>query len=803
MKSRFSSTLAIMLIAAFLISTIAYIQPAHAQANDINLSPSINNFSSATVGTLFNVTVSITNSDPGGLGGAQVCLHFDDSILMVFAWAVPDGTNGAPLSPSFFMPLPDSALPGPPNPGYVHVAPGDGKVTVAVSKGANPPIAPWGHDGIICILEFNITASPAKLGALSCVLNINNADTFALDPTATPLPTTPHDGSYSNTWVAPPGPYMGLSPTSTTFGPNPPTAVGQTFTENIYVRSVSPLWYLTQALFDINYNSTIIDVLGGSLNITINPFWTGPNTIGYLPGDITIQVSGPASNPSGDVLVATLTFTVMMQEVAPPYPSAWADVSPLFFDNVFFYDHVGPVTHSTHADDTGTVTVNALRTLKQPWFEVRPYNVVMGPAPEIGNQFTVCVWLTGPPTAHLDQNWYAIGAQFRLFYDPTLIEPVAITEGSFFQDPQWDLHGTFFTGTHELDGLGEHVLVGNLLLPNGSGFYDQTVWPNGEGPVACITFEVLWQQCPNNASCTLGLTGVFGDWLLDKNGNFIAVDDPVNGTYTILPFNMPGRVLDIYGGADNRGYWPGYPAPFPAPYGGQGANHWMDIVFPQSEVTFYANLTYNYWPVQSKDIGFEIEGPFTKLPNGTLVPAPTFQIWAKLTATTGQDGVAVLTYRMPWPCDNPDGITGVWEVFATASVADVTLMDTTIFYYQRPVYITKVTTDSFYYTHGQDVCVTVAYSTHSVEMYPVLFSVTITDDLGVPFGFITYSTMVGGATFCTWKNSTFTVCITIPKWAYAGYGHVHVDAYDKDPTDGGFAWTPEFTPAPEIQIGPY
>ena len=811
MKSRLSSALAIMLIAAFLISSIAYIKPAHAQTSaDLTLSPSINNFSSATVGTLFNVSVWISNTDPlFNYGGVNIGLHFDDSILMVTKWAVPDGINGAPLDPSFFMALPDAVVPGPPDPGYVHKGPNDGEVQVAVAKGGNPPHAPGGHDGIICIFEFNITAAPEKLGApLSCPLHFDTTgDTFAIDFSAPSiiLPTTLHDGSYSNTWVPPASPHMGLNPTSTTFGPNPPSAIGQTFTEMLYIRSLNPLWYLTSASFDFNYNSTIIDVLGAPLaNITIDPLWA-VSSVNYVPGTITISVSAPTSNPSGDVLVATITFTVMMQQVVPPYPTGWADVSPLTFCQGFFEDHVGPIPWG--APDSGTVTVNALRTLALPWLKVEPPSVVMGPEPEIGNTFTVAVWVTGPPPGHLDQSWFVIGAEFRLYYDTTLITPVAITEGTFFQDPTWDLHGTFFTGTHELDGLGEHVLVGNMLLPNSSGIYDQTVWPHGEGPIAFITFKVIWQQCPDNASCTLDIMPLFeaDEFLMNKDGNWVPTEDPVSGLYTILPFDMPGRVLDIYGGANNRGYWPGYPAPFPAPYGGQGPDHWMDIVFPQSEVTFYANLTYNYWPVQSKDIGFEIEGPFDKLPNGTLVPRQTpYQfIWAKLTATTGQDGIAVLTYRMPWPCDNPDIITGVWKVTATGTVADVTLMDTVIFYYERLVYITKVTTDSFYYTHGQDVCVTVDYATHSVEMYPALFSVTITDDLGVPFGFITFEKMVGGATFCTWKNGTFTVCITIPKWAYAGYGTVHVDAYDKDPTDGGFAWCPEFTPAPQIQIGPY
>jgi hypothetical protein len=297
---------------------------------------------------------------------------------------------------------------------------------------------------------------------------------------------------------------------------------------------------------------------------------------------------------------------------------------------------------------------------------------------------------------------------------------------------------------------------------------------------------------------------VFGEYGINKDGDYIPFDAPHDGLYTMLPFDMPGRVIDLTGGADNRGYWTGYPDPFPAPFGGQGLNHWMDIVFPQSEITLYANVTYNYWPVQSKDIGFEIEGPFDKLPNGTLVPRPVYyKIWAKFTATTDVNGVATITFRMPWPCDNPDMITGVWIITATGTVADVTITDTMPFYYERLLYITSVTTDKFYYTHEECIKVTVTYQTHSVQYYPVLFSVVLTDDLGVPFGMALVNKMVGGATWCTWKVDSFTVTICIPKWAYTGYGHVHVSAFDKDPTDGGFAWAPEYAPAPEFQIGPY
>jgi hypothetical protein len=201
-------------------------------------------------------------------------------------------------------------------------------------------------------------------------------------------------------------------------------------------------------------------------------------------------------------------------------------------------------------------------------------------------------------------------------------------------------------------------------------------------------------------------------------------------------------------------------------------------------------------------VGFEIEGPYEKLPNGTLVKKQRWQIWAKFTRTTDEDGIATLVYRMPWPCEDPDGITGIWKITATTTLADEIIIDTMIFYYERVVYITKVSTDKFYYTHGEYITVTVEYQTHSVQQYPILFAIVLTDDLGVPFRMAIEAGTIGGAQFCTWKPGDFSKSILIPKWAYAGYGLVHVSAYDKDPTEGGEPYCPENADT-EFQIGPY
>ena len=142
----------------------------------IYVNPSSYVFSSASgIGQLFNVTcwVSTTRTD---LGGVQVCMEFNDSILAVTKWYVPDSDV------QFFMPLPYAAFPGPPDPCYVHVGPSLGRVTVAIQKGGSPPSAPYGYSGKVCILEFERTALPSNPEVnVTSVLNIDNMDTFAVE----------------------------------------------------------------------------------------------------------------------------------------------------------------------------------------------------------------------------------------------------------------------------------------------------------------------------------------------------------------------------------------------------------------------------------------------------------------------------------------------------------------------------------------------------------------------------------------------------------------------------------------------
>ena len=162
------------------IISIALVHPALAQTSTarIYFEPSAPTFPEETpVGTKFNVTVWTQNFTSIEIGGSQIYLEFNDDIINVTRWWAPD------WDADFFMPDPHSALPTPPDDaGYMHLGAGRGRILIAVLKGGLPPVAPWAHDGKICIFEFNITQGPTP--GLSSVLKMNTTDTYLLDSEA-------------------------------------------------------------------------------------------------------------------------------------------------------------------------------------------------------------------------------------------------------------------------------------------------------------------------------------------------------------------------------------------------------------------------------------------------------------------------------------------------------------------------------------------------------------------------------------------------------------------------------------------
>ncbi|MGD0160468.1 MAG: cohesin domain-containing protein [Candidatus Bathyarchaeia archaeon] len=777
----------------------------------------------ATVGGTFTVTAWInTTADEGGWVGA-----FTFNATQIHCMSVAFVANSSSQSSWFFdntyyapgtgtPPFLDSVTPpsAPDNvAGTIGEPSGFGEVLLGIS--VLPATAPFVEELITMTFQW-------QAGAFSSLPAIG---TIAWDPSVAFIVNTGGSqdfatayGNYNYQIALPPPPppqmpYVKITPeTSTTFATiTGPTGydlnneVGTSFYEDVTI----PNWNAVNATVEVDYsNTTLLTVT----NVTYGADWTGTPAI-VSPGVITLFAANNTNSPG---TFAVIGFQILTQEIIPPYPMGYYDDSNMVVNSgtTVLYNTTGIVTRAADVN-APDVQVYGFLSVIPAQFVVQPPLTIEGPNPCVGNTFVVNVTLNPGKSNNV------IGAQFVLQYNSTLMAPLSVAEGPFF--PEWAAaanngENTFLSTSinSNIGTWGPNVLFADIILPNETNGGWMPPFANASDVIAEITFQCLYQ--PPTGSITSPLT-ILNDPSasfivgLDGMGNIVypIMLAPINALYEVTtPAWQVGRMIDEYGGAVNSGH--GYlltgtdsPFPvtegndwaFPAPYGGQGANMPMDMVEPQSFVYFNAYVSYNGWPVQSKNVAFEITEP-----DGSL--------YMKTSAITDSDGIATIGIRMPWPCDpNQDAaLLGKWNEVSTVELADVVINDTLNFKYDYIIHITSVTTDMSMYNHGDTVTVYFNFTSYFMQQFPislpfpVLIEVSIIDNLGVTVGTATYTTTVGGAVFCTYSQYSGSVQITIPKWAYAGIATINVAGFDGlEPVAGGVAITPLYV-GPTILIMP-
>ena len=208
-------------------------------------------------------------------------------------------------------------------------------------------------------------------------------------------------------------------------------------------------------------------------------------------------------------------------------------------------------------DDTSTFTNwTLIYVSKRPYLKVEPEPVEIG---LLNKVFFINVTIND-----VDVHQRLIGLQFRLCYDPTLIEFINATEGPFMKDPSWNLYGTYFIYVNETNGFyGPHVIVGIMLYPNSTGHWN--AFPNGSGTIATLCFQAISQEKGLEKpplSCELSLcdTIMIDDDIVDIPH---AVQDSVYYMYptNIGDVNSDGKVdiKDVALVSDTFGEFPGRP----------------------------------------------------------------------------------------------------------------------------------------------------------------------------------------------------------------------------------------------------
>jgi len=401
----------------------------------------------------------------------------------------------------------------------------------------------------------------------------------------------------------------------------------------------------------------------------------------------------------------------------------------------------------------------------EPYLEVLPVLTELGKTGEmiIGTadaEFEVGVYIK-----NLDEGWRLIAVQAMLYYNTSLLEVMSVTEGPFMQDAAWNLYGTYPIVIIEDD----YVILGDLILPNGTGYWDQTTLPHDEGLLFTVKFKALVQEeFPWTVTTALHLSTLDGREMgVDVDNNYIVFDPPIDASVKIYGYIL-GRQIDVF-----------------TQWGGEGPNQPSDMFAPQDLVNLTARVTYNLDPVQHKIVYFYIVSP-----TGTFI--------FERTDMSNGTGYASTWFRIPWPCVNYNDVIGVWNVTVTVSIAEETVTDFMQFkvgWYIELVSITPKQTDWLkdgpkYVAEPMEY--TVVFRTWSQRMQSGIISVIVYDNLQVPIATYHVNVTIGGATpWCTYASDSVNATMYVPSWAYIGPGKAYANCYSDFPWNGGHAMCPE------------
>jgi hypothetical protein len=233
-------------------------------------------------------------------------------------------------------------------------------------------------------------------------------------------------------------------------------------------------------------------------------------------------------------------------------------------------------------------------------------------------------------------------------------------------------------------------------------------------------------------------------------------------TINIIPIPL-GAALDIY--TQRNGIGPDIPS---------------DAFGPQEEVCIYGLVTYNLEPVVNKLVGFEVKDPFG-------------EVRLTRTASTNEDGLAMVCFRIPWTGMDAEDLFGMWVIYGSADIAGEVATDTCPFEFGYLVSIMSVmTVDAMNmpkgeFLVGEELHIHLELSAIGMASKVVTIAVTVYDDAGVPIG----HALIPGFTVPPGPSSFFNAGIPIPTWRFKGVGTVYVNLFTDTPQAGGVPYCPE------------
>jgi hypothetical protein len=407
----------------------------------------------------------------------------------------------------------------------------------------------------------------------------------------------------------------------------------------------------------------------------------------------------------------------------------------------------------------------------------------------INDVFALEIWVKDISSA-----WSIIGFQFSLMWNTTFIAPEApyyasgaLLEG--FDYPSGVLY-VFDVNKHNrplpltpIPDDYNYSMFGALIMPDdppNAPYHAPFV--NGEGLLMTVYFKAVYETI-----------SPIEDWTWISFIDFTVEEDTYGlNTYLHLvplitedchyraPMKVLGLSIDVF-------------TQYPFPYGGQGGNATSDSFGPQQLVDLFAIVTYNEYPVQQKLVGFQA------FHQGAT---QTYNIYRE--DNTDENGMAHVSFRLPWPCADPVGeIFGWWYVNATVEVAEQTVIDNLKFWVWWPVEVVSVEpkfTQVVQSKQGCEMSFEMIYRRYDAQEIPVVLTATVYDELGFFIGSATLFTTVSNdpVTYDAFGNPiphdyVWDFNILIPSNAVVGKCVIYGNAFNKLPWDGGTPYCPEVT----------
>jgi hypothetical protein len=286
-----------------------------------------------------------------------------------------------------------------------------------------------------------------------------------------------------------------------------------------------------------------------------------------------------------------------------------------------------------------------------------------------------------------------------------------------------------------------------------------------------------------------GNDGVTDLTLNGATGNSFA-DNTVGQTKITLAVSAPGCptatpvsiIINIY--APSSGAAVDVYTQRADPNSGKGPGASSDAFGPQEEVIMYANVTYNSAPVAQKEVAFEVRNA----QNQTLLYR---------TAFSNGDGLATISYRLPWPNENPNATFGIWTIYASVDVSQVHVTDNCTFQFNYTVQTTSLRTvvtltnnaEKLSYARDpspQSVFVEVSLTNIRKVAQTGLLTLTICDECNVPVAKIVVGFNVGAQ-----ASTTSTYELVLPHYTFIGQAKVYADVLTNYPSLSGVPFYPE------------